>query len=96
MSHSAKGYRAGQRQAKEFLKVQKPVFTTDLLSKDRAIIQMIGGLLSGHCSLKRHMYNIGLAEHAIYRLVSKTKFRETRYLTCSCSITCKIKRNKNV
>ena len=61
----------GQRQAKQFIKEPSPKFAEDLLRRDRKSVRAVVGMLTGHCRLRKHMSNMGLAEEALCRFCNE-------------------------
>jgi hypothetical protein len=50
----------GQRQAKGFLKKPSAKKAGELLKLSRNRLRTMTGLLTGHCNLKGHLFNLGL------------------------------------
>jgi hypothetical protein len=51
----------GQRQAKGFVKKPSAKIPGKLLNLSRNQFRILTGLLAGHCQLKGHLFNLGLA-----------------------------------
>ncbi|KAK9499414.1 hypothetical protein O3M35_002456 [Rhynocoris fuscipes] len=73
----------GQRQAKLAIKGRSKSFTADLLNQERKIVRMVVGLLTGHCRLNKHMYNMRLADDDLCRFCLEEEETAVHVL-CQC------------
>ncbi|KAK9497993.1 hypothetical protein O3M35_003884 [Rhynocoris fuscipes] len=74
----------GQRQAKLAIKGRSKRFTADLLNQERKIVRMVVGLLTGHCRLNKHMYNMRLADDDLCRFCLEEEETAVHVL-CQCA-----------
>ena len=73
---------AGQRQAKLFLSPNKGI-SDKLLSLNRVDLRLLTGYLTGHCSLRYHLNNIGLSETNVCRFC-EMDIESSEHVLCEC------------
>lgn len=71
------------RQAKELITGHSHRVTVQALSLTQNQLRIATRALTGHCRLRRHMFNLGLADTAVCRFCSKDE-KTPIHVLCEC------------